>query len=97
VSSFFEDLIEDDPVVQNLLAQSERVGRAKGKIKGRIEELKKLILDFLRIRFSPVLADEARSVVMAIQAYETLEVLFRGLIITSDERTVRIVIGLPYE
>ena len=48
----------------------------KGEIKGKIEELKKSILSLLSIRFSPALAAQARPAVMAVQAYETLELLF---------------------
>jgi hypothetical protein len=83
----YEELIKEDPVIQNLLAQSE--------IKGKIEDRKQSILDFLSIRFSPALAAQARAAVMATQVYEVLEMLFRQLIIAPDERTARTVVGLP--
>ena len=87
----YEELIKDDPVIQNLLAQSELAG----EIKGEIKELKKSILNLLSIRFSPALAAQARPAVMAVQAYETLEMLFNLVAKAPDEQTALLAFDLP--
>jgi len=105
----YEELIKDDPIIQNLLAerelkgetQGEFRGRAEGKAEGRIEgeikATKDSILSLLTARFSAALAAQAQSVITPIQNVETLNFLFQRLLRAPDEQTVRIVLGLPSE
>jgi hypothetical protein len=109
----YEEIIQDDPVIQSLLAQRELVGKAEGKaegiiegktegiiegeIKGKIKELKDAILSILSIRFSPALAAKAQPVVVSTQDYEALKRLHRQLLKADDEKLALLVLDLPDE
>jgi len=89
----YEEIIQEDPVIQSLLAQRELEGEARGEIKGMRES----ILSILSIRFSPALATQAQPAVMSIQDYEALKRLQRQLIKAEDEKTALLVLDLPNE
>jgi len=93
----YEEIIQDDPVIQNLLAQRELEGRAEGIIEGKIENMKDVILSLLSIRFSPVFAAKAQPTVMSMQDYEDLKRLHRQLLKAADEQTALLVLDLPDE
>jgi predicted transposase YdaD len=88
-----EEIIQDDPVIQSLLAQRELEGEARGEIKGMRES----ILNLLSIRFSPAFAAKAQSAIMAIQSYDVLKMLFRLLVKAPDEQSALLVLDLPDE
>ena len=93
----YDELIRDDPVVQRLLAQSKAEGEARGEARGELETLKDLVLNVLSIRFSPALAAQAQSTVMAIQDDEALKRLHRQLLKAADEQSALLVLDLPDE
>ena len=97
----YEEIIQDDPIIQNLLAQRELLGkaegRAEGKAEGEIEWIRDSILSILSIRFSPVLAARAQPAVMAIQTSEALKMLLRLLVKAADEQSVCQLLDLPDE
>lgn len=106
----YEEIIRDDPVIQNLLAQSARLakaegraegkaegraeGRTEGRIEGKAEGMRDSILSFLSIRFSPTLAAKAQPIVLAIRDYEVLNRLYQQLIQVSDEQTVFLLLNV---
>src|SRR6266849_10671957 len=97
----YEEII----AVAQFLTQRELDDWTKGRIKGRIEgqawgkidNMKDVILSTLSIRFSSALAAKAQPVVMSIQGYETLNMLFRQLIKAPNEQFVCLVLDLPDE
>lgn len=89
MQSSHEELIKDDPAVQKLLADA----RLEGEIRAR----KGNIFTILTVRFSPALAFQAQSVITPFQSPEILILLFQQLLRVPDERTARIVLGLPSE
>jgi predicted transposase YdaD len=89
----YEELIQDDPVVQNLLAERELRGKAEGEIKARKES----ILSLLTARFSSALAVQAQSAIIPIENAETLKMLFQQLLQVPDEQAVRLALDLPSE
>ncbi len=93
----YEEIIQDDPVIQNLLVQRELEGEARGKAEGKIENMKDSILSILSIRFSPALAAKAQPAVMSMQDYEDLKRLHRQLLKASDEQTALLGLDLPDE
>ncbi|HEX3642565.1 MAG TPA: hypothetical protein VHV10_14840 [Ktedonobacteraceae bacterium] len=101
----YEELIKDDPIIQNLLAERELKGKAegeargetRGEARGEIKATKENILSVLTARFSAALADQAQPVITPIQNVETLNFLFQRLLRVPDEQTVRIVLGLSNE
>ena len=90
----YQELIEDDPVIQSLLAERE----LKGKAEGRVEGLQESILNFLQARF-PVLAatSQVQQAVASIEDLEKLDLLQQALYIASDEQTVRRFLKLPVQ
>ena len=56
----YQELIKDDPVIQELFAERELKGKAEGKAEGEIKATKDDILSALTARFSAALADQAR-------------------------------------
>ncbi len=91
----YQELIKDDPVIQELFAERELKGKAEGKAEGEIKATKDDILSVLTARFSAALADQARSVIMPMQHADTLKLLFQQVLRLPDEQTVRIALGLP--
>jgi predicted transposase YdaD len=88
----YQELIEDDPVIQNLLAERELRGEAEGEARG----LQKSILNFLQARFPALAATpQARQAVASIQDLEKLDLLQQALYIASDEQTARRFLKLP--
>ncbi len=88
------EMIEDDPVVQELLAEAYNEARAQGYLRG----LRRSVLNVLRVQF-PVLAatPQVQQAVASIQDTDTLEQLFEQMLRVPDEQTARIVLGLPSE
>lgn len=89
----YEELIQDDPVVQNLLAERELKGNVEGEIKARKES----ILSLLTARFSSALAAQAQPAIAPIDNAETLKMLFQLLLRIPDEQAVRAALDLPSE
>jgi hypothetical protein len=86
----YEEVIQDDPVIQNLLAQRELVGKAEGRHEG----LEDSILNFLSIRFSPAFASKARPAIKTIRSYDALKMLFRLLVKAPDEQSAQVELDL---
>jgi len=93
----YEEIIQDDPVIQNLLAQRELEGEARGEARGKIENMRESILSILNIRFSSTLAAKAQPAVMSMQDYEDLKRLHRQLLKADDEKSALLVLDLPDE
>lgn len=89
----YQELIQDDPVIQDLLTERELKGKAEGEIKATKEN----IFSLLTARFSAALATQAQSVITPIQNVDTLKLLFQQLLRVPDEQMVRIVLGLSNE
>jgi predicted transposase YdaD len=97
----YDETIEDDPVIQHMMAQRELAGKAEGIIegeaRGEIKGLRESILSFLSIRFSPALAAQAQPSIMATQSYDVLKMLFRLLMKAPDEQSALLMLDLPDE
>ncbi len=92
----YEELIKDDPIIQNLLAERELKGKAEGKTEGAAWGLQKSILNFLQARFPALAATpQAQQAVASIQDPEKLDLLQQALYIASDEQTARRFLKLP--
>jgi predicted transposase YdaD len=87
----YEELIQDDPVVQNLLAETRQEGEERGEIKARKEN----ILSLLTARFSSALAAQAQPAIAPIENAEALKMLFQLLLRIPDEQAVRAALDLP--
>ncbi len=92
----YQELIEDDPVIQNLLIERESRGEARGEARGEVRGLQKSILNFLQARFPALAAtSKVQQAVTSIQDLEKLDLLQQALYIASDEQTVRRFLKLP--
>jgi predicted transposase YdaD len=88
----YQELIEDDPIIQELFAERELKGKAEGKVEG----LQQSIMNFLQARFPALAATpQARQAVVSIQDIERLDLLQQALYIASDEQTARRFLKLP--
>jgi hypothetical protein len=88
----YEEIIQDDPVIQNLLAQEALVAEACGEAHG----LQKSILSLLSIRFPALAAmPQVQQTVSAIEDTEKLDLLFQAMLLTSDEQIARGLLKLP--
>jgi predicted transposase YdaD len=90
----YRELVQDDPVIQELFAEERTEGRAEGKIEG----LQEAILRILNARF-PVLATtpQVQQAVATIQDAEKLDLILQALLLASDEQTVRSLLKLPIQ
>jgi hypothetical protein len=93
----YEELIQDDPVVQNLLAETRQESEERGETRGEIKATKENILSLLTARFSSTLAVQAQPAIASIDNAETLKMLFQLLLRIPDEQAVRAALDLPSE
>jgi hypothetical protein len=95
----YKELVEDDPIIQELFAErdlkSRAEGEALGEARGEITATRDAISAVLAIRFSPALAAQAQPIVISIQGVEGLKRLQRALLLVSDEQAVRMLLELP--
>jgi predicted transposase YdaD len=90
----YRELVQDDPVIQELFAE----GKAEGRAEGKIEGLQEAILRILNARF-PVLAvtPQAQQVVASIEDPKKLDQILQALLAASDEQTVCRVLKLSIQ
>lgn len=88
----YQELIEDDPIIQNLLAERELKGEARGEARG----LQKSILGILNARFPSLAATpQVQQTVASIHDLKKLDALFQTLLAVSDEQMASLVLKLP--
>jgi len=88
----YKELVQDDPIIQELFAEHEAEGEARGEARG----LQKSILNFLQARFPTLAAtSQAQQAVASIQDLEKLDLLQQALYIALDEQTARRFLKLP--
>src|SRR5215813_244004 len=102
----YGELVQDDPVIQELFTEREALGRAEGKAEGKaegrtegkIEGLQEAALKILNARF-PVLAvtSQAQQAVASIEDPKKLDQILQALLAASDEQTARRVLKLPIQ
>jgi hypothetical protein len=80
----FDDLMEKDPKMRRIRAESE----ARGKVEGRVEGLQSSILTIIEARF-PVLVGLAQQRVEALTNVDELTALLRQVLAASNEEAAR--------
>ncbi len=90
------EIIEGDPVIQELFAKGKAEDEDEGRIEGMIEGLQIGVLRTLQVRF-PALAATSRvqQIVASMKSAGELDLLLRALLLFSDERDVRVLLQLP--
>jgi predicted transposase YdaD len=90
----YRELVQDDPVIQELFAE----GKAEGRAEGKIEGLQEAALNVLHMRF-PALATtpQVQQAIASIQDAKELTVLHRALFLASDEQEARKLLKLPVQ
>ncbi len=98
------EIIEDDPVIQELFAEYEArgearaKGRAEGRVEGKIEGLQEAILKVLIVRFPALgVTSQAQQAIASIEDLEMLSRVLHGLLVVSDEQTACRVLKLPVQ
>ncbi|HEV2654482.1 MAG TPA: hypothetical protein VGT82_05965 [Ktedonobacteraceae bacterium] len=86
--SMYDDLMEKDPKMRKIRAESEARGEARGEAKGALRTLRMTILLLVKGRF-PALLEQTQQRVKRITSVDELERLFEQLASASDEATVR--------
>jgi len=89
--SMYDDLMEKDPKMQKIRAESEARGEAKGEAKGRTEGLQTAILVIVKGRF-PSLFKMAKQSVRHISTDEELSNLLAQIAVAPDETTARLLL-----
>jgi len=82
--NMYDNLMERDPKMMRIRAESEAKGEAKGEVKGEVKGLQEGLVDIVETLF-PDLADLARQRVAGITEKNTLRLLLRGVVAASDE------------
>ncbi len=85
--SMWDNLIEQDPKVRQMRAESELIGEARGVAQG-IAAMQSTVLDTLEERF-PQLATAARADVERITSLESLRHLIMEIVVARDEAAAR--------
>ena len=102
----YRELIQDDPVIQELFAKHEALGKAegealgeaRGRAEGEAQGIRKSILSILNARFPALaIASQVQQAVTCIQDAEKLDRILQALLVASDEQTVRRVLKLPIQ
>ena len=84
----YDDLMEKDPKMIRIRAESEAQGEARGEAKGRTQELRMTIVAFVQVRF-PTLVELANQKVKRVSTPDELRLLFQQLMTASDENAAR--------
>jgi len=90
----YRELVQDDPIIQELFAEHE----AEGEVRGEVRRIRKSILRILNARF-PVLAttSQVQQAVASVQDAEKLDLILQALLLASNEQTVRSLLNLPIQ
>lgn len=95
--NMYDDLIERDPKMQRIRAESRAQGiaegEARGELKGRAEGLQEALVTTVRVRF-PSLTDLAQRKVKRVKKPEALTLLLEQVTAAPDENAARIVLSL---
>ena len=90
--SMYDDLMEKDPKMRKIRAESEARsearGEARGEVKGEIKTLRMTILLLVKGRF-PALLAQAQQRVKRTKSVDELKQLFEQLASASDENVAR--------
>ena len=84
----FDSLLEQDPDIQRLRAESAAKGKIEGKVEGKVEGMQSAVIDFVSVRF-PALSELARQKVTQVNNPDRLAVLVRQVATVPDENTAR--------
>ena len=87
---YYDEFIDDNPLVQERVAKGEARGEAKGKILG----LQQSALNILSLRF-PQLMGPAQQAIENIQDLDQLDQLVKQLVIAPDMQAVCSLLNLP--
>ena len=83
----FDNLLEQDPDIQRLRAESE----AKGRVEGEVKALQKSVINIVRGRF-PTLTEFAQQKVSQVNKPDVLYFLVEKISIITDEASVRLLL-----
>ncbi|SRR6266487_16592 len=86
--SMYDDLMEKDPKMRQIRAESEAIGEARGEAKGEVKGLRISILTITEARF-PALVGLARQRVKTLKKADELTALLKQLLAVSDEAAAR--------
>ncbi len=91
----YDELIEQDPKMKRIRAESEARGRsegfAKGRSKGRIEGLQEAVVAVISGRF-PSLVELAQSKVTTVTKIDALDLVLQAMSKAPDETTARLLL-----
>lgn len=97
--SMYDELIEQDPKMKKIRAESEARGRteglaeglAKGIARGKAEGLQEAVVSVVEGRFPP-LAELAQQKVVKVKKPDALDLLLKALTVAPDEMTARVLL-----
>ncbi|MBO0779121.1 MAG: hypothetical protein J2P37_09880 [Ktedonobacteraceae bacterium] len=89
--SMWNDLLENDPYIQKLKAESEARGEARGEKIGEVKALQRIALSMVRGRF-PELTELAQERVSKVASADQLELVIEMLVNVQDETTARMML-----
>ena len=91
----FDSLLEQDPDIQRLRAESEAKGEARGraesKAEGEVKALQRSVIAIVRGRF-PTLTELAQQTVTQVNKPDVLDFLVEKISIVPDEATARLLL-----
>ncbi len=89
----YDDLMERDPKMMRIRAESEAKGEAKGETKGEVKGLRTAVVTAVKLRF-PTLVELARQKAIKIEVPNELNVFLNEVVNATDENTLRLLLGL---
>ncbi|HEY5002724.1 MAG TPA: hypothetical protein VII61_06200 [Ktedonobacteraceae bacterium] len=92
----YDDLMEKDPKMRKIRAESEGRGEARGEVRGEAKMLRKVILSVVKRRFPSLLAI-AQQRVQSLTRPDDLDTLFEQIEDASDEATARSLLTSSFE
>ena len=87
----YDPFLEEDPWVQEKVAEGEARGLAKGENRGELKAARDFVTNLVRRRF-PDLAILAEVRVLQLEKPELLTLLFNQLVDAPDEQTARVIL-----
>lgn len=89
----FDDLMERDPKMRKIRAESEARGKAEGLAEGKAEGLQEAVLTIVEGRFPP-LTELARKKVQRIDRPDALSIVLKSLAAAPNEDAARTLLEL---
>ncbi len=89
--NMYDDLMERDPKMMRIRAESEAKGKLQGEIEGEVKGLQKAVIAMVKSRF-PNITELARQKIVKIESLSEFDIFLDEVMNMSNEKAVRLLL-----